>query len=255
VTEEATTVGKEWRKYLDDNPNHPENKLKGAGPVSAEQMEAIALLEKMHARDMAKREKKAKFKIEVSFGKDRTPTGQPRGNIAVVSVYESGKRFDGGGDVMAYWCDRVDEGSGLVEFSPGRKRAQMGCRKVITEEFITHATVPTKDHKTASIKRAVCPHCHRQWNAGAITGQVYGRWTSATLARVLSDMWVRLDGDADIYLKYHYTDIRCIAMERNMGTAAARAHRGAVIYPLQNIMKDTSGGASIENRLKVFVEQ
>ncbi len=250
-----TTVSKAWKKYLDDNPNHPEHKLRDAGPVSAEQMEALALLEKLHARDMSKLEKKAKFKIEVSFGKDRTPTGQPRGNVAVVSLYESGKRFDGGGDVMAYWCDRVDDGSQVAQFSPGRKRAQLGCRKVITEEFITHAAVPTKDGQMASIKRAVCPFCMRKWDASQITGQVYGRWTSATLARVLSDMWVRLDGDADIYLKYHYSDIRCRTMERTQGTAAARAHRGAVIYPLQNILVDTAGGASIESRLKVFVEQ
>lgn len=250
-----TTVSTEWKKYLESNPNHPENKLRDAGPVSPEQMEAVEFIGKLHARDVAKAEKKAKFKIEVSFGKDRTPTGQPNGNVAVVSIYESGKRFDGGGDAMAYWCDRVDEGTQVAKFSPGRKRTQLGCRKVITEDFITHAAIPTKDGQMASIKRAVCPHCMRKWDASEVTGQVYGRWTSATLARVLYDMWLRLEGDADIYLKYHYSDIRCIAMERNFGTAATRVHRGAVIYPLQNILKDTAAGASVENRLKVFVEQ
>lgn len=250
-----STVSTEWKKYLKDNPDHPENKLRDAGPVTQEQREAVDFIGKLHARDLQKREKKAKFKIEVSFGKDRTPTGQPRGNVAVLSVYESGKRFDGGGDVMAYWCDRVDEGSDIAKFSPGKKRAQLGCRKVITEEFITHAAIPTKDGQMASIKRAVCPHCMRKWDAGQITGQVYGRWTSARLAKVLADMWIRLEGDADIYLKYHYADIRVVTMERNHGTAAARAHRGAVIYPLQNILKDTAGGSAVEKRLKVFVEQ
>ncbi len=68
-------------------------------------------------------------------------------------------------------------------------------------------------------------------------------------------MWSRLEGNCDIYLKYHYTDIRYIAMERRHGTAAARQHRGAAIYPLQNIIKDTSNGADIEGRFKVFLQQ
>lgn len=234
-------------------PGHPEHEL--TGPVSREQMEAVELLGRLHAEHADQLKKEARYKIEVLFGNGRTPTGHPNGNAAVISVYESGKRFDGGGDVLAYWCDRVDDGSQVAKFAPGAKRSQVGCKKIITEEFITHATVPTQDGKVGSIKRAVCPHCGRKWHASQITGQVYGRWTTANLAKVLVDMWTRLDGDCDIYLKYHYTDIRYIAMERRHGTAAARKHRGAAIYPLQNIIKDTSNGADLEGRFKVFLQQ
>lgn len=88
-----------------------------------------------------------------------------------------------------------------------------------------------------------------------LTGQVYGRWTTGNLAKKVMKMWDLTGGDADVVMKYHHSDIRYRAMERQHGTSVARQLRGAVVYPLQNILKDTSAGASLEHRFYVFLQQ
>jgi hypothetical protein len=249
-----------WDGYLDMNPEHPENKLKEDKVVSREELEALAELKEFIRDTAVEREKKARYKIEILFGDKRTPLGQPNGNAAVICIYESGRRLHGGGDELVYWCDIRDIGAGAVlEFDPDRLKKRsgpsLGCGAPITADHIAHASIPTKDGEVASVKRAICPHCKMAWDASQLTGQIYGRWTTKNLAKKLTQLWRKTGGDADIYLKYHYTDIRYKAMESAHGTETARNLRGAVIYPLQNIIKDTSGGADVEGRFYVFLQQ
>ena len=65
--------------------------------------------------------------------------------------------------------------------------------------------------------------------------------------------------DADIYLKYHPTDIRykaALELARNRGgeeLAKARKRRGLHIYPLRNIINDTKHGSDLYKRIRIFI--
>jgi len=247
-----------WDEYLELNPEHPEAVLRRT--KTPEEMHILEELNKEIQAEVQKdREKQARYKIEVTFGSKRTPLGQPNGNACSIVVYESGRRFHGGGDDLAWWCSARDAGAGThAKFhadthKPSNK--QIGCGKVITSDCIVNETMVGKDKQMTTVRKAVCPHCNRMWNAAMLTDCVMGRWSTRRLAKKLYDMWIHADGDADIYLKYHHTDIRYITMEKLHGTSTARHLRGMAIYPLQNIIKDTSGGAGVEDRFYVFLQQ
>ena len=240
--------------FLDKDPEHPTHDLR-TREISPE---GLDLMRKFLDESAAARKKQARYKIELMFGSGRTPLGQPNGNPAVISVYESGRRLHGGGDEMAYWCLMRDKGAKMrttfvpSEVSPSGKT--VGCGKIITSDFIQQG-VQIVGGKQVTRRTAICPHCALQWDASMLTGQICGRWSTGRLAKKLVSLWELAGGDADIYLKYHHRDIRYVSMERQHGTEVARKLRGAVIYPLQNIVVDVANGASLENRFYVFLQQ
>lgn len=166
---------------------------------------------------------RAKYKIEVTFEKGRTSQGP---NLLGVQVWESGKRFNGGGDELSFFCKDVESND--------------GCFGVITSDFIKGGV-------------AYCQSCKKGVVADRLTNMMIGKVTSQSLAEQLAKMFRQLGSNADIYLKYHKTDPRYIAMERAKGPEAAKRLKGMHIYPLKNIMKDTSNGADLVKRLKAFV--
>jgi hypothetical protein len=248
----------EWKDYLELKPEHPESILRRN--KTPEEMRVLEDLNKEIQEDLQKtRDKQARYKIEVTFGSKRTPLGQPQGNACTIVVYESGRRFHGGGDDLAWWCDVRDAGAGQYDkfhadtHKPGNKK--LGCGKVITSDCIVNETTVGKDKQMHTVRKAVCPHCGLMWRASMMTDAIMGRWSTRRMAKKLFQLWISADGDADIYLKYHNTDIRYITMERMHGTSMARNLRGMAIYPLQNIIKDTSNGASVEDRFFIFLQQ
>lgn len=194
------------------------------GPTS--ESDNHALKEKMRALDQffAKR-LKAKFKIEVQFGKNRSAHKPFAGAL---SIFLSGTKLHGGGDEKLYLCPRKD------------------CGKIIFPNERLGATV-------------MCRACETMWDEKAITGELLFVLPTQKWAEVILRHFALVDHNADIYLKYHPTDIRYkAAMEiaRSRGGDAirvARENRGLHVYPLKNIIKDTSGGADLYKRLLAFI--
>jgi hypothetical protein len=100
---------------------------------------------------------------------------------------------------------------------------------------------------------ALCLKCQRTINSDNLTGQLPFWGTTQELAAFCARYFrVFMEGGADIYCKYHPTDIRYKAMEEAKGLEMARRLRGMFIYPYKNIIKDTMAGASLESRFGAF---
>lgn len=178
------------------------------------------------ARELgASTEIKAKYKIEVRFMKGRTTNGP---NLCGVTVWESGKRLHGGGDDKMYFCKDV------------RPESDLGCWGPITSDYIRNGV-------------AYCPRCKAAVNAQYLTDCRVYRLPTRTLAAQIEKIFRTLDSSADIYLKYDRDDIHFKAMERTRGWDVAKKLRGLHIYPLRNILKDTSAGADLAHRIYIFL--
>lgn len=172
-----------------------------------------------------KEEVRAKYKIEVTFVKNRTSRGL---NAVGVQIWESGKRFHGGGDEMMFWC------------KDSRKGQDGGCWGPIPGDNIKAGV-------------AYCPSCKKAMNADLLTNMKLGNVYMDTLSKELEVIFRQLDGDADLFLKFHKTDIRYIAMVKAKGSLVAERLKGMSIYPLKNILKDISSGADLAGRFKAFL--
>jgi hypothetical protein len=222
-----------------------------------EALKAPALQERQ--KRLLQKELRAKYKIEVHFGKDRS-ISPLKASVGAILIWESGRRFHGGGDEKMYWCGYT----AVHGFS-----ADQSCGKPIKSSLFGYHHV-------------VCPHCQRECFLGhdskkkhievarkggkdvaglkrmpVIMGEQLFRLPPQKLAAELEKQWRWLDCDADIYCKYHPSDIRYRALEENVKTPdqleRARRLRGLMIYPLKNILKDTLGGASVQNRFLALV--
>jgi hypothetical protein len=184
-----------------------------------------AKLDKEGKKILGLRKVKATYKIELHFGHKRRLSGD---NQIRIHVWESGKRLHGGGDDLMYRCIRV-EGEGAP-----------GCGKFISSDFVVNGV-------------AHCPHCKGSFKAEHL-GRVYENVLSMRkIAEVLTDIFNVLNRDADIYLKFHKTDIRYLAAAGRLGDREARRRKGLAIYPLANIIKDLSSGEDLTKRLHAFV--
>jgi hypothetical protein len=177
-------------------------------------------------------EVRAKYKIEITFVgpdetgyKGRTMNGPNRLGI---SIWESGKRFHGGGDELMYWC------------KDNRPGEDGGCWSPISSDYIRGGV-------------AVCPSCNKMSNAELLTNMRIGNITTQNLSKELVKMFHSLSCNADIYVKYHKTDIHYVAMERDKGPEVAARLKGMHIYPLRNILKDTASGADLGRRFFTFL--
>jgi hypothetical protein len=168
----------------------------------------------------------AKYKLEVQFGQARSSWKPFPGFI---SFYLSGTKLHGGGDEKLYLC-------------PDREQ----CQGIIYPTERLGATV-------------MCRACEMMWDENKLIGELAFNLTAPDWATAIHKLFVRFEHKADIYLKYHPEDIRyktVMEMARNRGGEAineARAARGLHIYPLQNIIKDTSAGAQLYDRFLAFI--
>lgn len=196
---------------------------------SKEEQEAIRM--KMAALDaLLKTQKHAKYKIELFFGKARSLHKPTPG---IVSFWESGSKLHGGGDAKIYFC-------------PGKMRRVNDCEAVIPE--------------AANISSLhFCVKCSRSWKGVDVIGEIVANLTMRDWATVLLRYYVRLDHNADLYLKHAKEDIRTIAMieqAKERGgeyLARVRNKRALHIYPLNRIIKDTSAGADLYGRFVAFL--
>jgi hypothetical protein len=171
-------------------------------------------------------EVRARWKIEVTFVKNRTMKGL---NAVGIQVWESGKHFHGGGDALAFYC--LDSRDGHDE----------GCGSIIPQDDVAPNGI------------AYCRNCRRAINAQFLANIYQGNAYMDSIARQLTTLFHRLNSNADILIKYHKTDVRYIALERAKGPDVAARLKGMHIYPLRNIIKDTSNGADLYGRIKAFI--
>lgn len=166
---------------------------------------------------------RAKYKIEIKFRDERSLLD----DVSIGwQAYESGKHLHGGGDELIYWCISTSD-------------RDNGCGAPIVGNNIIQGI-------------ALCTGCHRQINAALLTSNFVIRMTLKRLAQETAKIWRKLEGSADIYCKFNPGDIRYKIMEGKLGSDEARKLQGLFIYPLSNIIKDTSAGSSLESRLEAF---
>ncbi len=193
-------------------------------------------------RSAAIMKEKADYKIQIWFKSDRSMHSP----IAfTLSFWESGKRMHGGGDEMMFICKRNEDAKDVTPFevasvSKGKASAR-GCGSLIPGEMVLPGGL------------AVCPHCGVKHKSTEIGDSIFYRATIDNAAKILETWWRKLDGNADIYAKYSPTDPRTKMMYQNYNHIVAREKKGLTIYPLKNILKDTSAGASVFSRFKAFI--
>lgn len=166
---------------------------------------------------------RARYKIEVMFEKGRTTQGP---NLCGIQLWESGKKFHGGGDQLMYWC--MDTTS------------NEGCKAPFSSDFITGPY-------------AQCPSCGKTVLIAKAANMRVLRVSTKKLSEELVRIFHSLGGDSDLYLKYHKTDVHYLAMMRAKGPEVAHRLKGMAIYPLKNILKDTSMGADLAGRFFAFL--
>lgn len=203
--------------------------------------EAEAVKQRAQALDnLLEQEQVAKYKLEVMFSHrhtGRAPTG------GLVTWWESGNKLHGGGDSKMYLCDNSVE-----KDEKGRRLEGLGCKKFIPDS-------------ANGLRFIVCPHCQVMWKPANLVGEIYYNLPMEKWADVLLDWYVRLGFQADIYMKYGRKSIKKaqeIEAERGLrgeflNAARSIEQRSLYIYPLKNIIRDTSAGADLRTRILAFL--
>lgn len=189
------------------------------------------------AEEMAKR---ADYKIQIWFRSNRS-IHKP---IAyTLSFWESGKRLHGGGDEMMFICRRHQHAPKIKPFDIAMAKQQTvrGCDGLIPGGIAGAGGV------------IVCPHCHVKHRPDQVGDSIFYRTTADQAATVLATWFRKIGSRADLYAKYNPTDPRSVMMAQNYDYRTAREKKGLTIYPLQNILKDTLNGSSLESRFKAFI--
>lgn len=199
-------------------------------PRELSEEEKDNLQKRMEAMDklLADR-KKAKYKIELFFAKERSIHKPVPG---LLSFWESGTQLHGGGDAKVYFC-------------PGKHKGKNDCEAAIPFEFNAYGHL-------------VCPACKTTWKGEDVIGEIIARLSLRQWAALIYKYFVRMNHNCDIYLKFAPTDIRAMASveqeKQKGGELLAKARkRVRAVYPLYNIIKDTSAGADVLQRLYSFL--
>jgi hypothetical protein len=175
---------------------------------------------------------KAKYKLELIFGKARS---LHRPTPGIVTFWENGTKLHGGGDVKLYLC-------------PGKRLKFNDCEKLIPELANEQGTL-------------VCPSCGNIWKGEAVIGELMYNLPMQKWADVIYTHFRHLEYHCDIYLKHAPDDIRSTALaQKERATFRGstrlekiRAVRARHIYPLRNIIKDVSAGADLLGRIHKFL--
>lgn len=190
-------------------------------------------LEGLYVSELSKT--KARFKLEVSFME-----GRSRMNpfLGVVCVWTNGGFSHGGGDEVVYLCPAKIEGS------DGHPKT---CGAPIDLKFVSKSV-------------AVCAECGNPIKPKELTGQIVAKLTSQDWAKLMTQLFVRLQGDADIRMGFMSDGLRKAAVTEQGAQLhgdklhAVRDRRHWVNYPLSSIIKDTSSGSSLYKRIRAFLE-
>lgn len=188
---------------------------------------------------------RAGHKIQINFGPGRSGLKDFK---ALITLWESGKFFHGGGDGQIYTCMDHRVFNNNATTAPTalplmrrmmKERTDWGCGSPITASDIKGPI-------------SICPGCKKMSRIDFLTGQIPFNGSAQELAELSAIIFHRLRDDADIYCKYDRTDIRYEMQKARDGVEKAHRLRGLFIYPLFRILQDTGAGASLEGRFKAF---
>jgi len=200
--------------------------------LTNEEAERFAKQATVLAKLLADKEVKAKFKIEILFGKQRSTSNPTPG---VMSFWGSGAKLHGGGDDKLYLC-------------PGSRLGKNQCQALLLDQYNNSQGI-------------VCPACGTMWRHEDVIGELFFNLPMRKWAEVIYRYYRLCDYNADIYLKHAKEDIRSISLAQvdkatwkgSQALERTRARRARHIYPLRNIIKDTSAGADLLSRFYAFL--
>lgn len=204
------------------------------GPIELSADEAAIFANKAEAMAKLLADKKvvAKYKLEILFGKARSNKEATPGAL---TFWASGSKMHGGGDDKLYLC-------------PGRSLQMNDCQAALQESYNAGGQI-------------VCPACGNIWKSEACIGELFFKLTMRGWAEVTYRYFRQFDYDCDIYLKHAREDIRSVALAQkerqtwkgSQMLSSSRDKRARHIYPLRNIVRDTSAGADLLSRFYAFL--
>lgn len=180
------------------------------------------------------RELTATYKLEIVFTENRSMHNPYGGFIYALT---NGGYMHGGGDEGVYFCtNKVPRISGTGD---------KACNNPLKPEWI-------------GTDAAVCPKCRSAIKPKELMGQVYAKITTQNWTSLALGMFRALNYDADIRVGHFKGDFRIASTIENSERAdaaynAVRMERQWVVYPLQNILKDTQNGAELKGRIRAFL--
>lgn len=183
---------------------------------------------------------RARYKIELMFGKDRRTAGLCSG---LLSIWESGLRLHGGGDDKMYWCGYPKCGKPMA--SSNFAYAHVVCPSCQKEQFLDpkakadHVQYLRREGKSlADIDKLPI-----------VGGEKLFKLFPERIADLLVTTFNDLDRNADIYLKYSPLDMRYDKAHESVQDLkrldVARMRREPVIYSRARIIQDLSSGADL----------
>jgi hypothetical protein len=108
-----------------------------------------------------------------------------------------------------------------------------------------------------------CPACKTSWNEKQVITERWYRLPVEHWATVLTRVYTYTHFRADVYLKWYVdpVDIRAVTHMQKEGDRYGKnlrklrldREKRVIIYPQKNIIKDTSAGASLYNRMKALL--
>lgn len=172
----------------------------------------------------------AKYKLELYFLEKRS-VQKPFGGF--LFAWTNGGFAHGGGDESVYFCP--------TELEPGKQ-----CLHPIHIQFI-------------SKRFAVCESCRQAHEPKQLIGQVYAKLSFQNWATLITKYFRLLGSSADIRLGMMPGDLHS-ATKRELDKVyhgdllnEIRRNRQWVIYELDRIIRDTTAGADLERRIRVFL--
>jgi hypothetical protein len=204
------------------------------------EQEESAIKQKMAAIDRLFQDQiKAKYKLEIQFHEARSNI---KPFVGVMYFFLNGNRFNGGGDSKVYLC------------------ADDACHGVIDP---TECIVVNLDEDPEQIKPAkmLCPKCKKLWPAMDLWGERLLKLTANDWARAILNNFRYMDSNADVSLIFHHADLHQHTLSEMDRIAQGdiirevRRKREKAIYPLKNIIKDTSNGADPYSRFLAFMKE
>jgi len=174
---------------------------------------------------------KARYKLEVAINDERS---RDRPFTGLITAWTNGGFNSGGGDEAVYFC------SSLVN--------DRTCSAPLDLKWIGKHT-------------ALCPSCRQAIEPKELAGQIGAKLTFAGWAGLITKIWNRLGGDADIRIGVMTGSLHRRTEDVLQGGMASagdkldnlRGKREWSIYPLRNIVKDTAAGADLQGRILAFI--
>jgi hypothetical protein len=228
-------------------------------PVKALSINAPSLLSKW-AGTVKKREDEpsllgvdavaAKYRIELTFSRHRSSLAHKPSPFALL-IWESGKRFHGGGDQKMYWCGYDDCRAPITSDNFGY--AHVVCPKCTREQFLDPDS--RKSH-IANLRKENRP-LNDIDKLPMVVGEMLFNMTPENTAELILKTWRALGGDADVYLKWSPYEIMYDPKSETTKTMdnlnKVRIKREPVLYPLSRILKDVNSGADLKLCFKALL--